>query len=522
MTRNLCLVFGDQLSEQIASLKAFDPTVDVVWMAEAEEEATHVWCHKQRLVLFFSAMRHFRDALREGGWSVDYHELTHRRSDDRGPDFATLLRKAIHRLGPERIIMTQPGDYRVQEAVVQQVAACEKPLEIREDRHFLCRLEDFQQWAEGRKRFMLEDFYRWMRRTHKILLDDEGKPVGGRWNFDADNRQAFGKSGPPAIAEPRGFDPDAITREVMEMVEKRFADHPGRLEGFSYPVTASQAAQALEDFITHRLEKFGDYQDALWIDQAFLFHSRLSAVMNLHLLDPRDCLDAAVGALQSGRATLNSVEGFVRQILGWREYVRGVYWRWMPEYIERNALACEDRDVPGFFWDGKTEMRCVADSLKNVREKAYAHHIQRLMVLGLYAQLEGVHPRRFHDWHMAMYADAIDWVSLPNTLGMSQFGDGGVVGTKPYCASGNYVNKMSNYCQDCRYNHRQAVGEEACPLTTLYWDFLDRHRDAFAGNRRMVFQIKNLEKKSDDEMRAIRARAERLRQVSRESNEAAD
>jgi deoxyribodipyrimidine photolyase-related protein len=249
----------------------------------------------------------------------------------------------------------------------------------------------------------------------------------------------------------------------------------------------------------------------MWTGEPFLFHSRLSVALNLGLLDPRECVAAAVAAYESGKAPLNSVEGFVRQIVGWREFVHGVYWHFMPGYIEKNALGCEDRDVPSFYWDGGTEMRCVREGMQAVLDHGYAHHIVRLMVLGLFAQLLGVHPRRFHDWHMALYLDAIDWVSLPNTLGMSQYGDGGIVGTKPYCASGAYVKRMSNFCAGCRYDPKQAVGEKACPFTTLYWDFLARHRRRFAANRRLAMQMRNLDRKPAADVAAIRRQAKALR-----------
>jgi deoxyribodipyrimidine photolyase-related protein len=296
----------------------------------------------------------------------------------------------------------------------------------------------------------------------------------------------------------------------MGMVESRFADHPGSLEHFSLPVTHDEAVRAVRDFVEHRLAEFGTYEDAMWTDEPFLYHSRLSAALNVKLVSPRYCIDKAQEAYEAGAAPLNSVEGFVRQILGWREFVRGVYWHHMPAYGEMNALECSDRGVPGLFWDGETDMRCVAQCMRSVLDHAYAHHIPRLMVLGQLALLSGVHPFEFHQWHMAMYADAIDWVSLPNTLGMSQYGDGGIVGTKPYCATGKYINRMSNYCSDCPYDPDQATGDGACPFTTLYWDFLARHRKRFERNRRMGFQMKNLERKKPAELEAIRKEASEL------------
>ena len=337
------------------------------------------------------------------------------------------------------------------------------------------------------------------------------RPVGGEWNYDSKNRESFGREGPGDIKSPRSFRPDDTTREVMHMVSDRFGESPGRLDTFDYPVTRDQARAALRDFVEHRLSDFGRYQDAMASGHPYLFHSRLSVALNLHLLDPRDAIEAVMAAYEEGGVPLNAVEGFVRQILGWREYVRGVYWREMPDYLDRNALDAH-LDMPAFMWTGETDMNCLRESLLQLVDHAYAHHIQRLMVLGLFAMLLGVRPRAVHDWHMSMYADAVDWVSAPNVIGMSQYGDGGLVGTKPYAASGNYINKMSDYCSACRFDPKQATGENACPLTTLYWDFLSRNRNRLKGNRRMGFQFKNLDRKDDAERRDIRSAADTIRE----------
>lgn len=508
--RNLVLILGDQLSLRISALDGFDPEQDLVWMAEVDEEATKVWCHKTRLVFFLSAMRHFRQELQKRQFKIDYHQLARRKGEDAGPDFRTVLEKSIRQHQPKKVIVTEPGDWFVRDALEASCQQAGLDLEIRRDKHFYCAVEEFRSWAEGKKVLVLENFYRWLRRQHRILLTKSGEPIGGEWNFDKQNRKSFGKSGPPAVEPVRRFEPDSITREVMDLVTTRFATHPGSCREFAYPVTSSQAQDSLEDFIRNRLPNFGDYQDAMWAGTDFLHHSRLSVVLNVHLLDPFEVVHAAIDAFESGHVPINSVEGFVRQVIGWREFVRGIYWTMMPEYMERNFLECEDRDVPQAFWDGETDMNCVREAMRPVLEYAYAHHIQRLMVLGLFAQLLGVHPRKFHNWHMAMYADAIDWVSLPNTLGMSQHADGAVVGTKPYCASGNYIDRMSNYCKTCRFNPKLAVGDQACPITTLYWNFLARHRERFRENGRMQFQIKNLDNKTESELQAILAQAQQV------------
>ncbi|MES1927758.1 a deoxyribodipyrimidine photolyase-like protein [Salinisphaera dokdonensis CL-ES53] len=509
--RNLVIVLGDQLDPDLSALDGFDDTRDIVWMAENETEATHVWCHKKRLVLFFAAMRHYRDDLEDHGMRVQYHALSADRRHDSGNDFKSILTASIRALKPRRLVMTECGDHRVQTMLANCAADHGLALQTRPDRHFYCDLAAFDSWSHQRQTLVLEDFYRAMRREHDVLMDAD-QPKGDTWNFDKANRKSFGREGPGDLPHVRRFRPDAVTKDVAHMVDARYLDHPGDTEGFDLPVTHDEARTALRDFVHQRLANFGPYQDALWTDLQFGYHSRLSAALNLHLISPRECVNAAVAAYDAGDTPINSVEGFIRQILGWREFVRGVYWREMPGYIQRNALDAQ-LPVPKAYWDGDTDMACIGDAMSNVLENGYAHHIQRLMVLGLFALNAGVHPRAFHDWHMAMYLDAIDWVSLPNALGMSQFGDGGLLGTKPYCASGNYINKMSNYCKNCRFDYRKATGENACPVTTLYWDFLDRNIDHFAANHRMVFQVKNLETKQKDPelMNDIRATARDLR-----------
>lgn len=511
--RTLAVIFGDQLDPFYREYLELDPELDALWMAEVEGEISDPPAHKRRIALFLSAMRHYRDAARDDGFTVHYHELTADRDEDAGADFAQVLAATLPEIAPERIVAIQPGDWRVQEMLRSAAEEAGVELEIRPDPHFLHDLDAFREWADGRKRFLMEDFYRMMRKDTGNLMEGPKEPVGGEWNYDKDNRESFGSDGPGELPAPPRFQPDETTRAVLELVEARWPDHPGRLDDFAEAVTPEQAGEALQAFIDERLPQFGTYQDALWEGESFLYHSRLSAVLNLKLLDPRDCIEAAEDAWHRDHAPLNAVEGFIRQILGWREYIRGIYWTFMPEYQDRNALECDEgQDVPPFFWDGETDMACVADSMKTVLDHGYAHHIQRLMVLGLFAQLYGAHPYRFHRWHMALYMDAIDWVSLPNTVGMSQFGDGGLVGTKPYCASGQYISRQGNHCGNCRYDPRAATGEDACPFTTLYWDFLDRHREEFEGNRRMVFQVKNLERKDDAEVEEIRKAARGLKE----------
>ena len=419
--------------------------------------------------------------------------------------FRAELAASIKKLKPQAIIVTEPGEWRVRE----ELQAAGMPIEIRTDRHFLATAEEFAEWAGDKKQLRMEFFYRVMREKYAYLMEG-GKPVGGKWNYDPENRKSFGKAGPTALSWMKTFPPDAVTRGVIEMVQREFPDHPGKLESFDFPVTPAEAQEALGIFITEALPHFGDYQDAMWVEQPFLYHSRLSAALNLKLLDPRDVIRAAEQAYHDGHVPLHSAEGFIRQILGWREYVRGVYWLLMPQYLERNYLEAREK-LPQFYWTGETEMRCLHDALGQTLKYGYAHHIQRLMVTGLFCLLLGVEPQQVHGWYLAVYIDAVEWVELPNTLGMSQYGDGGVMGSKPYVASGKYIQRMSNYCANCRYNPAESVGEDACPFTTLYWDFLMRHEKMLAGNPRMIMQVKNLVRISAAKKVAISERAEELR-----------
>ncbi|MEN9675179.1 MAG: hypothetical protein RIS76_1075 [Verrucomicrobiota bacterium] len=507
--RHLVVVLGDQLDAEASALDGFDVHRDELWMAEVAEESEHVWTGKQRIALFLSAMRHFRDSQRQLGRRVHYVEL------DQPGNTQTLageLLRAVAALKPERIVMTEAGEWRVQEAMTTAARLAGLPLEVRVDRHFFQTRAEFAAHAKGRKQLRMEYFYREVRRKHRVLLDADGEPEGGQWNFDQDNRGAFSKAGPQEehLLPPALGRPDATTREVLALVERRFATHPGELRKFAWPVTPEEAKATLRDFIEHRLSRFGQFQDAMWTDEPWLFHSRISAAMNLKLLNPREAVAAAEQAFRERRVPLSSAEGFIRQILGWREYVRGIYWLHMPHYAGLNALQATG-DLPAFYWTGKCEMNCLRQTLHQTLEHGYAHHIQRLMVTGLYALLLGVEPQQVHAWYLAVYVDAVEWVELPNTLGMSQYGDGGIMASKPYAATGRYIERMSNYCAGCRFDPGTAVGEDACPFTTLYWDFLLRHEALLARNPRMALQVRNLGRLKTADRAAIRSRASEIR-----------
>ncbi len=504
--RRLVLVLGDQLDLQAAAFDGFDAQQDRVWMAEVAEESTHIRSGQPRIALFLSAMRHFAATLQAAGRPLHYVRLDD--ADNRG-SLAAQLAHDLATLRPRELVLTAPGDWRVLQALQATAQAAGLPLEIREDRHFYTTVREFAAHARGRKTLRMEFFYREQRRRHGVLMDGE-TPAGGQWNYDAENRQAFGPDGPGWLPQPPHFEPDAITREVIALVRTRFADHPGSLEHFAWPVTREQALQALDAFIGERLPHFGPWQDAIWPGQPWLYHAQLAAALNLKLLHPREVVAAAEAAYRAGRVPLASAEGFIRQVLGWREYVRGVYWTQMPRYLEQNALDAQ-AELPAWYWDGRTELACLRDAITQTLQYGYAHHIQRLMVTGLYALLLGVEPKEVHAWYLGVYVDAVEWVELPNTLGMSQYADGGLLASKPYIASGKYIERMSPLCRGCRYDPAQRTGERACPITTLYWDFLLRHEARLAANPRTALQVKNLARLDTPERMAIQARAAAIR-----------
>jgi deoxyribodipyrimidine photolyase-related protein len=502
----LRIVLGDQLSPGIAALRDLDPARDVVLLAEVQAECTYVKHHAKKLVLVLSAMRHFARALQARGVRVDYVTLDdpHNTHSLRGE-----LLRAVKRHRPARVVATEPGEWRVaedmrrwQSLLAEQADGQE--VEIRDDDRFFCRIQDFFAWARGRKSLRMEFFYRDMRRRHGFLMEGEA-PAGGHWNFDKENRKSLPKSVVPP--EIRRFEPDTITRDVMALVQARFPDHLGSVEGFAFPVTGRDARRALDDFIASRLPAFGDWQDAMKTGAPVLFHALISPALNLGLLDPRAVCEAAEAAWKTGAAPLNAVDGFVRQILGWREYVRGLYWLHMPDFARKNALDAR-RALPGFFWTGETRMNCLRQTVRDTIANAYAHHIQRLMITGNFALLAGIDPDEVDEWYMVVYADAYEWVEMPNTRGMALFADGGIVGSKPYAASGAYINRMSDYCKACSYDVKDAVGPNACPFNFLYWDFFARHEKLLGGNIRLAMPLRTLQRMAPTKRVAIRSNAQ--------------
>ena len=508
-------MLGDQLDLHSAAFTNFDSARDLVWMAEAREESTHVPSHKARTAFFLSCMRHFAEEVRAKKYRLEYRKLD---AKDNAGSLSAELSKAIERFKPERLVMVEPGEYRLEQDLQGVAQKYDVELEFRPDASFFCSREEFAEWAKDRKQLRMELFYREMRKKTGFLMERKAEPTGGDWNYDSENRKSFGKSGPPSLlAAPRAFPPDEITAEVLKLVEKEFPENPGSLQHFDFPVTVKDARAALKDFITHRLPHFGDYQDAMWTGEPYLFHSRISALLNVKLLDPRRVLVDVQDAFHRDAAPLAAVEGYVRQILGWREYIRGVYWLHMPQYLEDNQLDAHE-DLPDLYWTAETDMNCLKQAVGQTLEYGYAHHIQRLMVTGLFSLLFGVKPVEIHKWYLAIYWDAVEWVELPNVLGMSQYADGGLMASKPYAATGKYIQRMSNYCSECRYKPAESVGEDACPFTTLYWDFLLRHEKTLGNNQRMALQVRNLQRISASKKKEIRAQANGFREALPKGN----
>lgn len=481
----LALVLGDQLDERNPALAQLDPARDTVLLVEAPDESTHVRSHKARIALFLAAMRHFAQRLRHAGHSVAYLRIGSH--PHRSLEAAWRAEMAFRK--PARVVCCEPGDWRVLAMLQRCCAEAGTPLEVPIDPHFVCTGEDFRRWAGDAASLRMESFYRRLRSREQVLMDD-GKPAGGRWNFDEDNRKSFGAKGPGRLPASASFAPDGVTREAIADVERHFAAHPGSTASFDWPVTPEESKRALESFVRERLPGFGAHQDAMWTGMTFGWHAKLSAALNLKLLDPREAIAGAERAYREGRAPLASVEGFVRQMLGWREFIRGVYWRDMPALADANYFA-HRRTLPSWYWSGHTQMQCMRETIGQTMEHGYAHHIQRLMITGNFALLAQVLPQDACDWYLAVYVDAVDWVERPNTAGMALYADGGRFTSKPYVASGQYVKRMSNYCRGCRYDPAKSSGPDACPVTTLYWRFVLDHERWLARQPRTALMARN-------------------------------
>ena len=522
MTRHLILILGDQLNLDNPALDNFDVAQDHILMVEASHESSQVWSHKARIVLFLSAMRHFYAVLQSQypcgnndlkSWST-YLKLGEH-------DFVTLKAAWAHHIEtvkPQKVIICEPGEYRLEQDLIALCKEKDVQLAIRDDTHFMCSRADFMRYAADgkngpKKELRMEFFYRDLRKKYDVLMNGK-EPVGGAWNFDAENRKTFGKAGPKNVPTAPQVSIDGLTQSVMDDVEKYFPNHPGSLKRFIWPVTRESALQFIDDFIANKLAGFGDHQDAMWAEadptkSPYLWHSLLSTSLNLKLLNPREVIAAAILAYKKYQLPLASVEGFIRQILGWREFIRGVYWLDMPQMAAANHYN-HHRALPSWYWSGDTQMNCMKQTVGDTMQHGYAHHIQRLMVTGMFGILAEVNPKQVADWYLAVYVDAIEWVELPNVVGMALYANGGRFTSKPYVASGAYIKRMSNYCSGCKYKPEVKTGHDACPTTTLYWHFLIKHYDTFSRNPRTALMTKNVDRFSSDDVQAIQLQAEKI------------
>ncbi len=503
MIKSLRIILADHLSERLSSLEGMT-LEDQVFMCEYIGGPGQVPHHPQKIAFLLAAMRHFAEDLRKKGIAVHYVSL-----DD--PQNTRILRHELDRvvkeLTPKKVIVTEPGEYALKKDMESWSNAWSIPVDILSDTRFLCSLDDFQKWAKDKTQLRMEYFYREMRKKYHILMDKKGQPIGGSWNYDKENRVP--PSGTENYPERIAHAYSPIVTDVLELVAKEFPDHFGTLTSFRYAVTRAQALEELEDFVQRILPDFGHSQDAMVRGHSYLNHSLLSAYLNAGLLDPLEVCEKAQTAYNQGKAPLNSVEGFIRQILGWREYIRGIYWLKMPDYADLNYFKTTT-PLPKMYWGGETHMACISEVVAQTRDHAYSHHIQRLMVTGNFALLAGLNVKEVQEWYLAVYSDAHEWVEMPNTLGMALFGDGGIVASKPYAASGKYINKMSNFCKGCFYDPQDTLGEKACPFNALYWSFLARNREKLQNIPRLGYVYSTWERFGPSKQKAIEAKAQSL------------
>ncbi|MDQ6860529.1 MAG: cryptochrome/photolyase family protein [Verrucomicrobiota bacterium] len=479
---NTVWILGDQLSPEHAALSLTSPKESRVLMVESKARGSALRYHKLKLVLVYSAMRHFARDLRTAGWEVDYQMI------EGTGTFEDGVRRHLEKFRPAKLVLAEPNSFPETDAVVKLAAKLRAEIELVPTRQFLMSRDEFRAWAGGQKRLVMENHYRRMRKQFGWLMEADGEPVGRAWNFDPENRATFNtwkRAGSPRPATAPREKPDKITRAVMQMVDAEFPENAGEVKNFWLPVDRETALRWLRYFIDERLPNFGAYEDMMAEAEPHLFHSVLSSSLNLGLLTPRECVEAAIDAYRRGAAPLNSVEGYVRQVIGWREFINGVYWLRGPEYKTLNSLGA-DRPLPGWFYTGQTEMNCLHHVLKQNLSLGWNHHIQRLMVLGNFFLISGINPQEALRWYNEMYVDAYDWVMAPNVIGMSLYADGGYMATKPYAATSTYINRMSNYCAGCRFDPAQKTGPDACPFNYLYWDSSTGMRSASRQTRGCV------------------------------------
>ena len=499
--KKLRLILGDQLNEQHSWFEKTDDDVTYI-MAEMRQETDYVKHHIQKVVSFFLSMRSFKKELSEKGHRFIYLKI----NDTNNPqNLEKIIEEYSNSTGAEKFEYQLPDEYRLNEQLKIISESLPISTEAVDSEHFYTTRYELKNFFSGKKQYVMESFYRMMRKKHHIMMIN-GQPDGGKWNFDHSNRKKW--TGKPEIPSEWDFQKDV--KDVLNEIKSSDIKTIGNIDAnnFNWPTSRVDSLKILKYFCENLLIHFGDFQDALHSEQKFLFHSRLSFAMNSKMISPREVIDKVLGYYyeHTGDIHISQVEGFVRQILGWREYMRGMYWKSMPSYASCNKLDNYNK-LPDFYWTGDTKMNCLKQAITQSLDEAYAHHIQRLMITGNYALLTQVHPDEVDEWYLGIYIDAIEWVEITNTRGMSQFADDGLIATKPYVSSANYINKMGNYCSGCTYSHSKKLGKKACPFNALYWNFLDDKKEHFANNHRMTMMMSLLEKKNEKELSDLKERA---------------
>lgn len=500
----LRLILGDQLNLKHSWFDDVDPNVTYL-MAEMRQETDYATHHIQKVVAFFQSMREFSNALIEKGHQVTY---LHINDPDNLQALDQIIPNQTEKIKAEIFEYQQPDEYRLDQQLLHICQGLSIDSEGFDSEHFYTSRNELKDFFEGKKQLIMESFYRMMRKKHDIMMVN-GQPDGGKWNFDQSNRKKW--KGDPEIPHERGFRKDVSA--LVDEIKDSGINTIGEIEvkNFNWPTSRADALSVLNHFCKNLLIHFGDFQDALHTEQYYLFHSRLSFAMNSKMISPKEVIDKVLDHFydHTDQIDISQVEGFVRQILGWREYMRGIYWKEMPDYKQKNELDNHNK-LPDFFWTGETKMNCLKHAISQSLETSYAHHIQRLMITGNYALLTQTHPDEVDAWYLGIYIDAIEWVEITNTRGMSQFADGGIVATKPYVSSANYINKMSNYCGNCHYSHSKKIEANACPFNALYWNFLDEKKEHFKNNQRMGMMLNLLGKKDKKELNALKDRANQI------------
>ena len=505
MKKTIRLILGDQLNQQHSWFSEVNEKVTYAVM-EVRSETDYVQHHIQKVLSFFLAMRAFADDLKAQGHQVVYYNLDDQSNQQ---SFSLNIKTLVKSGGFERFEYQLPDEFRLDEELNELSTSLDIETDVVESEHFYTGRLEMKELFDKKKSkgWLMESFYREMRKKHDLLIDLNDKPIGGKWNFDQSNRKKLPKNHKPIA--PKLFQRDVS--ELVQLLEKHGVKTIGSVDtkNFVWPVTRKEAEEMLDFFVAECLPLFGDFQDAMTVGEWSLYHSRLSFLMNSKILSPKEVIDRVVEHWEENQETIDisQVEGFVRQIIGWREYMRGIYWAKMPNYEQENQLNHTNK-LPEFYWTGKTKMNCMKQSIQQSLQYSYAHHIQRLMVTGNFALLAGVDPNDVDEWYLGIYIDAIQWVELPNTRGMSQWADGGLVATKPYVSSANYIDKMSDYCSSCYYSKKEKVGEKACPFNSLYWNFIDQHIEKWEKNHRMGMMVANWKKQDPEQKVKILERAQ--------------